>query len=401
MSLLDKASLVTTPNAVKASKVYSIIPSNGNGDLTFTRATLATRTDSSALIANVASNVPRLNYDTVGGCPSLLLEPQRTNLVVRSEEFDNTVSWVNQVAGTGVSPIRTANTTISPNGTLTADTVLFNRGIGNDQADQSIIQQLITISTAATYYFYVYLKATASQDIGKQVFIRNVVTNTIQTITLTSSWVKYQISPTLTIGAQTFQIGNRGTLSASNSVSADIWGAQLELGSYPTSYIPTTTAAVTRNVDLMTLNNIYTNNLITSAGGTWFFELDNNIPLIRDVGASTFALQTSSTLATNAFIIKTAGGGTANRLFIGTRIANTEVALYTTLTNRIKVAIKWNGATADFFVNGVKVVTATAFTTTVMEYFTLAGADVPRYIKSMLLFPTPLTDTECINLTTL
>jgi hypothetical protein len=85
MSLLTQASLVLTPNAVKASKLYSIIPSNGNGDMTVVRATTATRVNSAGLIESVASNVPRLNYDSVGGCPSILIEPQRTNRLLNSD----------------------------------------------------------------------------------------------------------------------------------------------------------------------------------------------------------------------------------------------------------------------------------------------------------------------------
>jgi hypothetical protein len=85
MSLLDKASLIITPNAVKASKLYSIIPSNGNGDMDVVRATTATRVNSAGIIESVASNVPRLNYDVAGGCPSILVEPQRTNRLLNSD----------------------------------------------------------------------------------------------------------------------------------------------------------------------------------------------------------------------------------------------------------------------------------------------------------------------------
>ena len=83
MSLLTQASLVLTPNAVKASKIYSIIPSNGNGDMTVVRATTATRVNSLGSIESVAANVARLNYD--GSCPSILVEPQRTNRLLNSD----------------------------------------------------------------------------------------------------------------------------------------------------------------------------------------------------------------------------------------------------------------------------------------------------------------------------
>jgi hypothetical protein len=114
MTLLSKASFLVTPNGYKASKLYAAIPTNGDGDMTVTRATTATRVDENDLVSSVASNVPRIDY-TGGGCPSILLEPQRTNIVLRSEEFDN-VSFVKNLSSV------TPNNTTAPDGTLTADT---------------------------------------------------------------------------------------------------------------------------------------------------------------------------------------------------------------------------------------------------------------------------------------
>jgi hypothetical protein len=62
MSLFESASLVVTPNGTKASKLYAIKPTDGSGDLSVTRATTATRVNSSGLIESVANNVPRLDY---------------------------------------------------------------------------------------------------------------------------------------------------------------------------------------------------------------------------------------------------------------------------------------------------------------------------------------------------
>ena len=84
MSLLDKVSLLITPNAVKASKLYSVIPSNGAGDLTVVRNTTATRVNTNGIDESVALNVARLNYDSVGGAPHILMEGQRTNLLLNS-----------------------------------------------------------------------------------------------------------------------------------------------------------------------------------------------------------------------------------------------------------------------------------------------------------------------------
>jgi len=83
MSTYDDASLIYYPSGYKAGKAYSLKPTDGIGDLTFTRASTATRVNSSGLIESVATGVPRIDY-TGGGCGKLLLEPQRTNLVFPS-----------------------------------------------------------------------------------------------------------------------------------------------------------------------------------------------------------------------------------------------------------------------------------------------------------------------------
>ena len=93
MSLFDDASLVLTPNGYKASKLYSIKPTSGAGDMTVVRATTATRVNSAGLIESVATNVPRLDY-TGGGCPKILVEPERINRVLYSEQFDNAYLFI-------------------------------------------------------------------------------------------------------------------------------------------------------------------------------------------------------------------------------------------------------------------------------------------------------------------
>ena len=82
-------SLAMIPSGYKASKVYSVLPESGVGDFDFTRATTATRVNSSGLIEEMAINVPRLEYPlidgVVNGCPSLLLEPQATNVIINQQ----------------------------------------------------------------------------------------------------------------------------------------------------------------------------------------------------------------------------------------------------------------------------------------------------------------------------
>jgi hypothetical protein len=81
--LLGQASLVLIPSGYKATKLYSEIPTSGAGDFAWTRASNATRINSSGAIETMANNVPRLDY-SFSSCPMALLETQRTNLVFPS-----------------------------------------------------------------------------------------------------------------------------------------------------------------------------------------------------------------------------------------------------------------------------------------------------------------------------
>ena len=81
-NLFDSASLVITPNGVKTSKLYTIKPNDGTGDLTVVRNTSATRIDENGNIVDVPANIARIDYST--GQPAILVEPQRTNLVFPS-----------------------------------------------------------------------------------------------------------------------------------------------------------------------------------------------------------------------------------------------------------------------------------------------------------------------------
>ena len=81
--LFDSASLVITPNGVKTSKLYSVKPNDGTGDLDVIRATTATRVNESGVIVDVPANIARIDYST--GQPAILVEPQRTNLVYPSD----------------------------------------------------------------------------------------------------------------------------------------------------------------------------------------------------------------------------------------------------------------------------------------------------------------------------
>ena len=342
-------------------------------------------------------NFPRLSY-MYGSCPSVLLEPQRTNLLTYSNTPTDS-SWSKTSLGAGTAPVVTANAETSPDGTTNASRVQFNCG-GTTSSDRSILRQNITIANTTNYAGTFYVKAYSSGEIGKQLrFVIEGVTSQV-IITLTDSWQRVATTGASSTTSTNYLIETRGGTTTNTTADVLIYGAQFEVGAYPTTYIPTTSATATRVADSFSRNNIYTNGLITSSGGTWFFELDNNISLIRDAASNLFIGTTNNGNTNTSLGIRT-NGATAQRLAIYKRISGTLTQLYLTLTDTIKVAIKWNGTTADVFVNGVKVNSATAFTTTNMEFLQGDGLDVPKYIQQMALYPSALSDTDCTTLTTL
>lgn len=262
MSLLDTASLVITPNGTKAGKLYSVVPSSGAGDMTVTRATTATRVNSTGLIESVASNVPRLDYSN-GTCPSILVEPQRTNLLIYSEQLDN-ASWLTSNATV------TANTSVSPDGNTTADTITSNANGGGD------VYRSMAVSGVHTLSAYFKAGTTDKCRLGSTIGGEATFNLTNQTYTIFNA-----ISASITnVGNGWYRCTLTVNITATTLIylsSADVstktvfaWGAQLELGSYATSYIPTTSASVTRNADVINKTGI--SSLIGQTEGTLFVD---------------------------------------------------------------------------------------------------------------------------------
>ena len=80
----DNASLIVTPNAYKASKIYALKPDDGSGDLAFSRAGSKMVRNAQGLWETIGTNIPPLHYPVGGGCPSWLFEAEATNVVLNS-----------------------------------------------------------------------------------------------------------------------------------------------------------------------------------------------------------------------------------------------------------------------------------------------------------------------------
>ena len=82
-------SLALFPSGRKATKLYSVLPTDGTGDFTVARAGLRNEINSDLKLSLIAANVPAFNYDTLGGCPVLNTEPQATNLITYPVSYGN------------------------------------------------------------------------------------------------------------------------------------------------------------------------------------------------------------------------------------------------------------------------------------------------------------------------
>ena len=248
-------------------------------------------------------NIPRLDYSN-GTCPSLLVEPQRTNLALYSSSFDN-ADWNN--SGLTI----TANQTISPSGVQDAD--LFDDGTAANTVHWMWQGQSLANSTTYTISFYAkyvsrknivvnIYNGSTSQFVNYNIQNGSIlgsigdVTATIESVG--NGWYRCTYTRTMaSSGSPNYRIGlsdDSGNQSYTGSnKQAYIWGAQLEAGSYATSYIPTTSASVTRNADVISKTGI--SSLIGQTEGVMFADFvcdgfeDYGTPLsINDGTASNY-----------------------------------------------------------------------------------------------------------------
>jgi hypothetical protein len=406
MSLLDKASLVVTPNAYKTSKLYSVVPNTTLGDMDVVRATTATRVNSAGLIESVAVNVPRIDY-TNGSCPSLLVEPQRTNLLQRSEEFDNAI-WakINSTIG--------ANSAISPSGNLNADSLIDNSTnsihvCGNDGGG------------AGLYTFSFYAKANTLTRVGlltgatvnvtlastAQVFdlSNGTVVNTISGVTasispLINGW--YRCSVTLTaLASGTYFITciKSGTNIAyiGSGERLFIWGAQLEVGSYPTSYIPTVASTVTRNADVISKTGI--SSLIGQTEGTMFWDI--NVDIISATNSENILNIDNGGFGTTMYLIKTAVGTLGGELYNG-GVVQFSSTTPITQKGRYKCALAYKTNDFALYINGIQIGTDSSGTIGAMSRLQLGqgvlGASVGN-TNSVVLWKERLSNEQLTLLT--
>jgi len=254
---MAKPNLAYIPATI-GDKVYSILPNDSVGDFDFDRASTATRINAQGLIEEVASGVNRLNYSLldgeVVGCPHLLLEPQRTNIFQRSEEFSNAYWNISRIETPYIADV------VSPDGTLNAYTLEISNGETNGGG---VYRTGISISGDNSWSVfakkktanYLVLADTGTTTNAVYFDLENGTVGTTYNATgemqdFGNGWYRCTMKYTLTSsGAKFIYLSNLDGATGGGVQGGDsiyIYGAMLEEGSYPTSYIKTTSAAVTR-----------------------------------------------------------------------------------------------------------------------------------------------------------
>ena len=258
--------------------------------ITFSRGTGATRVNQSGFIETVGNTTPRFDYDPVTLAPrGLLIEEARTNLLLRSEEFDN-ASWSKVQLNTTGTPAW-VNQTASPDGLTTADKL-----IPTAVSAQHYVAQAATV-TAAAHTLTAYAKAAeygfcvlsfygATTTVTDKYAVFNLATGvatdvaagvTASAVNAGNGWYRLSITFTMLAAASVTQYifaSNASTYAGAtftgNGTSGIyVWGAQLEAGSFATSYIPTVASTVTRNADVATMTGTNFSSWYNQSEGTF------------------------------------------------------------------------------------------------------------------------------------
>ena len=339
-------------------------------------------TTTAPVAGGILENMPRIDFS--GGNQSLLLEPSRTN------------AWTYSEPASGANESPSNITTFAPIDMFSSigiyGGVEFTGGVTRYQYGGGV-------AVNTTYSLSCYMRkddstapilaastADASGDfvfvLGGNIYTSSTLTSSDYSIELFKDDI-YKVVFTYTTGASVNQ-SNNGIYKddANSNVDLFVTGFQLEAGSYPTSYIPTYGVSQTRLQDLATAS-------VTNTTSRTYF-LDGKRLADEDVANPSPFYNPNDALGITFW--------SANRIRF--RFGGGLNSYYTLAGDDFKIAISYDGTDSKVFVNGVYFTTQTLDLENLTSIVILGTNGAVSYNQT-LLFPTALSDEECIALTTI
>ena len=364
-------------------------------------------------------NVPRIDY-TGGGCPHILAEPQRTNNLTASQDL--TYSFWNSINTETI----VASTVLSPDGTTFGFKAIPSTSTSSHYVDYdwgylSMPIGEVTYSIFVKPFGYTNFQLASSSGMlsryqnfeltGDGVLGSGDVNGA--KIEKIGDWYRCTITETsvsasprvLNIATPSSGLGRNPSFTGNGTDGVLLWGAQIEEGTYPTSYIPnlstTSGSTVTRNQDIFTRDGI--GSLINSTEGVLFAEVS---ALVEVDTARRFITLNDGGASNNVVLRYEATGVITARYQVG-GVAQCSIAFATTITNSHKIAFKYKVNDFALWIDGTEVGTDTSGSVlgadTINKIsFDSGNGSFPFYgkVKQLQVYTTALTDAQLTSLTT-
>jgi hypothetical protein len=389
--------------------------------ITFTRASGGSYVDINGIIKYAGVNEARFDHDPITGeSLGLLIEEARTNLSIQSENFD---TWTK----TGVNV--KSNVEISPDNSTDADEITTSEsGPVNGRVARSatISQGYYTISFYAKKANTNWLMITIEtlQQAGRRVWYNldtGKVGSTISAfsdlwefnfnmVNVGNGWYRCSISVNINTPGTTLQYfamcpNIDGSANSNQGNSIYLWGAQLEAGAFPTSYIPTQASSRTRSADIAQITGKNFSDFYNQNGGTIFCQaigIDN----VSGFNRKYWELNNNSA---NFRILSGYRNSNSIRLLIinnGNQQPSLEQFGQSPFKNKIKTASTFGNNYFSITANGAQVLSSNSGTLPIVDRLLLGGGHMGSSslvlngtISRLIYYPKRLPDSQLQTLT--